>query len=340
MALRINELFNGPVGVALDTTNTSATSFRAAGGTSVFDTTIVADGTTSAQVTSTTTSSRSAEWQTATASAGYFSFYFSPQQLQSSVVNILVVGTFTTGFTPTCSVFYDAAGKIGVSNQSGAVMGSVTTDSAVLNELNRIDVSFNAGAVHMELYPGNAQASNAVGTATAGNSKTGTTTQTSYNYRALGHYSTATLVSNFDAFREDDTALPPPIPPPPGIPFDVVANQTSNATTGTATAGTLTRAVTAGTPIAVAYVHSPGTVADTISVALTRGGGALGGTWTVLADAFNPSPGNQTFMAVVAAPVDLAVGDVLTVTSSVSRAQRELHARAFPDTTLTGMVTG
>ena len=73
MALRINESFEGPAGVALDTTNTSATSFRG-GGPSVFDATIVADGTTSAQVTSTATSSRSAEWQTATASAGYFSF--------------------------------------------------------------------------------------------------------------------------------------------------------------------------------------------------------------------------------------------------------------------------
>ena len=207
MVLRINESFQGALGVALDTVNTSATGFSGTG-TSVFDATIVANGTTSAQF-NTAATLRLAQWTLTSQTVGYFSVYFTPQSIPAANTIILRVGT-----TPTVSAFtgnIQTTGKVKFGDSSGAIVESVTTDSVVIGELNRIDVTYNAGAIHMEFYPGNAQANNAVGTATAGNTKTGTTATLSYAYRAVGIGVSTTLVLNVDAFREDDTALPGPV---------------------------------------------------------------------------------------------------------------------------------
>ena len=213
MALRIDESFQGPLGVALSTTNTSATGFGGTG-TAVFDATPVADGTTSAQFTG-AASYRLAQWTLPSQTVGYFSVYFTPQAIPAANLIFLRVGGTATASAFTGNI--QSTGKVKLGNNAGTIIQSVTTDSVVLNELNRIDVSFNAGTVTMDFYPGNAQSSSPVGTATAGNSKTGTTTATSYAYRAVGLGTSTTLVLNIDAFREDDTALPGPVGGAPTI---------------------------------------------------------------------------------------------------------------------------
>ena len=121
-------------------------------------------------------------------------------------------------------------------------------------------------------------------------------------------------------------------------PFDLFAPLSGGGSFSTDTIGTLATAVPAGTSIAVAYVHNAN-AKDTITLSLARGATQLGGTWTVLPDAILTS-NSQTFMAIISAPVNLLTGDTITVLSSVSRARREMHARAFPGQVLTGAVSG
>ena len=121
-------------------------------------------------------------------------------------------------------------------------------------------------------------------------------------------------------------------------PFDLFVPQTGSGTFLAATVATLSIGVPANTVIAVAYVHNA-SVKDTVTVALARGGTALGETWTVLPDAYLPS-NSQTFIALSAPPVNLLAGDTVTVTSSVSRSRRELHGRAFPGQLLAGNISG
>lgn len=121
-------------------------------------------------------------------------------------------------------------------------------------------------------------------------------------------------------------------------PFDLFAPMSNGGAFSSDTIGTLTTPVPAGTSIGVVYVHNAN-AKDAITLSLARGGTQLGGTWTVLPDAILTS-NSQTFMALISAPVNLLAGDTITVVSSVSRARRELHARAFPGQILTGAVSG
>ena len=246
MVLRISELFQGALGVALDTVNTSATGFSGTG-TAVFDATIVADGTTSAQFTG-AASLRLAQWTLTSQTVGYFSVYFTPQAIPAANLIFLRVGTTSTVSAFTGNI--QTTGKVKLGDNSGTIVESVTTDSVVLGELNRIDVTYNAGAIHMEFYPGNAQANNAVGTATAGNTKTGTTTATSYAYRAVGIGTSTTLTLNVDAFREDDTALPGPVgavATPTPLAAALLETDTVTAAPVSALAATLTATPSSGT---------------------------------------------------------------------------------------------
>lgn len=243
MALRINELFNGTNAVACDTVNTTATGFTGAG-TSVFDTSVVAEGTSSARF-STTAGLRQAQWTLTSVTDGYLSFYVTPQALPSANTVLLVLGT--TPAAVACTVVYQATGVMKLGDSTGTVIGSFTTGTLVVGELNRVDLTFNSGAVKMEVYPGNAAAGAAVGTALAGNTRAGTTAVTAYAYRAVGNGTTSTLTSNIDAFREDDTALPAPIvaagapltatlvnvPTSGNIPFTVTSTCTASGGTGT-----------------------------------------------------------------------------------------------------------
>ena len=206
MALRIDEAFDGPAGVALDTTNTTATQFTGTG-TSTFDVAHVAAGSTSARFGN-AAQLRFAEWSLTSVTTGFFSVYFTPQTIPTVDVIFMRVGTapFSPAFTV---VLRNTTGFLKLGNSTNVALGGFTTDSAVPNQLNRIDVSYNAGNVKMEFYPGDAQANNPVGTATAGNTRAGATVVTSYSFRAVGA-GNSTLVMNVDAFREDDTALPGP----------------------------------------------------------------------------------------------------------------------------------
>ena len=258
MALVINELFNGPSGVALDTTNTSATSLSGTG-SSVFDTaTAAAEGSASAQFTTSGTY-RQAAWALTSTSTGYFSFYITPQSLPSINTQILRLGTTNTAIS--CAVSYQlSGGKVKLGDSTSTVVGSFTTDSLVIGELNRIDLSFNGGAIKMELYPGNAQAGNAVGTATAGNTKAGTTAVTTFAYRTLGHNQSGTLTSRFDAFREDNTALPGPV---------VTAAPTA-LTAALVETDTLAAALISPTALTVAFLET-----ETLVAALSSPGASL-----------------------------------------------------------------
>ena len=323
MALRIDEPFQGPLGVALSTTNTSATGFGGTG-TAVFDATPVADGTTSAQFTG-AASYRLAQWTLPSQTVGYFSVYFTPQAIPAANLIFLRVGGTATASAFTGNI--QSTGKVKLGNNAGTIIQSVTTDSVVLNELNRIDVAFNAGTVTMDFYPGNAQASSPVGTATAGNSKTGTTTATSYAYRAVGLGTSTTLVLNIDAFREDDTALPGPVG---GAPTIAVGAADLGAAGGLTVGGTsLGAAVGAalGSPaqlVAGAVRGATGQVALTAPGSFTATATVVPGTVTYLAagafgvaGSLNAGSSRATFPAVaMLVPGQLAASATTTVGSS------------------------
>ena len=283
MALVINELFNGPSGVALSTANTSATLYSGAG-SSVFDTaTATAEGSASAQFT-TSAALRQAQWGLTSATQGFFSFYITPTAVPSANTSLLILGTTSTDTV--CVVVFMTTGMMKLGNSGYVTQGTVTTTSLVNNQLNRIDLSYTAGTLKMEVYPGNALAGSAVGTATAGNTRTGTTTVTNYAWRSLGHGLSSTFTSRFDAFREDSTALPGPAVTAPPTPLAGAVTETDALAavlvSPTALAGALAETDTVGAALSVtstpltatlALVPSSGVIPFTVTATCTATGG-------------------------------------------------------------------
>ena len=263
MALVINELFNGPSGVALSTANTSATLYSGAG-SSVFDTaTATAEGSASAQFT-TSAALRQAQWGLTSATQGFFSFYITPTAVPSANTSLLILGNTSTDTV--CVVVFMTTGMMKLGNSGYVTQGTVTTTSLVNNQLNRIDLSYTAGTLKMEVYPGNALAGSAVGTATAGNTRTGTTTVTNYAWRSLGHGLSSTFTSRFDAFREDSTALPGPA-------VTALPTALAGALVETDTVGAALSVTSTPLTATLALVPSSGVIPFTVTATCTATGG-------------------------------------------------------------------
>ena len=327
MALRINELFNGPVGVALSTTNTSATGFTGAG-TSVFGSAGVAEGTTSALITTTGSADRQVTWTLTNVTVGYFSFYITPQTraVYSTPVFRVADAVDSSGvFIVWLNVSQQIELRDWMTNTP--LEGTATTNGLVLNELNRIDISFNSGAASLALYPGNAQANNAVGTATAGNTKTGTISATSYAFRSLGNEDT--LTANYDAFRESDTALPGPVGAVVAAPTPLVAAVVESDTLG----ATLV-SVDAAVPTALAG----GTVeADTLAAALTSSVALVGAA--VESDTLNVALMSATAITATVVETD-TVAVALKTSTALAVAFVEIDAGAVVLGTSTALAAG
>ena len=257
MADIFNEPFDGngtspSAGDALSPSNTTIATTFSGGGTSTFSST-AKTGSFSAYFdsgsTGTVANTRVAAWSdSTTATTRYWSFYFRPVNTPSGNCVVLYIGAASG--TRTLQLVYNTDGTFKIQNSSAVIIGTSTTDSAPIGEWSRIDLSLVSGTATLEFYPGNASCDDAVGTATAGNTKSGSVSPPAnpLRYHEFGISTSRAVAFRVDEFRADSTALPGPAgtsaTATPSVVAAVAAAPAPTVVTGTAT--TATPAVVSG----------------------------------------------------------------------------------------------
>jgi hypothetical protein len=243
-----DEPFEGGNGDALTTSNTDAATTILSSGTSAatYSTSVLKAGTASALFTS-TTGLRSLEWvDSSTQTDRYYSLYIRPTASPSANTVIHYVGN--TSSARTAQLVFNADRTFKIQRETGLIIGSNTTTAAPLNEWTRVDWSIVGSTVTLEVYPGTANCDNAVGTAGAGETRSGATTPPSnpMQYQSLGIVTSTTNSFYLDAFRNATTATPDPVVG--SSPLDLTDTATGTRTAGPTEAMTIGVEVSGGAP--------------------------------------------------------------------------------------------
>lgn len=143
--------------------------------------------------------------------ARYWTIYFKPHTAYPNV-NTAIFFCGHGSATRTFQVVLNTSGTMKLQDNTATIIGSVTTDTAPLEQWSRVDISIVSGTATMAFYPGTAHCDDPVGTATAGDTKSGSVgAQISTSYTSIGEITPSTADIYFDVYREALLAIPGPV---------------------------------------------------------------------------------------------------------------------------------